>query len=137
MRCVSYSVVCLAAILWPIDHVSGEATGKQLPDAATDAVDIAIFLDAYCTSCHAGDEAAAELSFGKSQTAAELGQDHATIDKMLPMLRSRKMRPESEPQPPAEERKQVADWLAVRLAEVDCGDETYAGRPTLRRLNRF
>ena len=137
MRIVGYSLMFLAAILWPIDHVSGEETGNQLPVAATDAVNIVSFMDTYCTSCHEGDEAAAELSFEKFQTAAELGQAHATIDKMLRMLRSKKMPPESEPQPPADERKQVTDWLAARLAEVDCADETYAARPTLRRLNRF
>ena len=76
MRIVGYSLMFLAAILWPIDHVSGEETGNQLPVAATDAVNIVSFMDTYCTSCHEGDEAAAELSFEKFQTAAELGQAH-------------------------------------------------------------
>ena len=69
-------------------------------------------------------------------TAAAMSEDRATWRKVLTMLRARKMPPEDNPRPKAEEYAAVSAWLEATLDQADRVGSADPGRVTIRRLNR-
>ena len=93
------------------------------------------FVTQYCAACHSGAKAAAQLDLKSYATLDSVVGDHPNWARVLEKLSAKEMPPKALPQPSAEARQQVIDWIkAVRLAEVQkhAGDP---GRVLARRLS--
>ena len=108
------------------------------PDETTFKTKILPFLQKYCIDCHKGDKPGGGLSLDGYTTEAQArkarkdwgAMQHALAAKDMPPPKTKK------PQPSAEERVFVIDWISRSLTSVDCGGTRDPGRVTMRRLNR-
>ncbi len=95
------------------------------------------FLKKYCFDCHQGDEAEAGLALDKARHESDLLARRKTWEGVLDRIEIQAMPPaDYEPQPTAEERTAIAQWLDKTLFYVDCSVDRDPGRVTIRRLNR-
>jgi hypothetical protein len=78
----------------------------------------------------------AELSLNHFSDAASLQHGTAALDKMLNMLRNRKMPPKDEVRPTEDEYRQVSAWLDAYTTKAALWAPKNPGRVTLHRLNR-
>src|SRR5437773_8294852 len=93
------------------------------------------FLTSYCIVCHGGAAPAGQFDLRTYSTMAGVIQDYPHWAKVLEKLTANEMPPKVAPQPPADARQQVIDWvLAVRMNEArrNAGDP---GPVLLRRLS--
>jgi len=108
-------------------------TGAQKPAAVSDPVlerefsqTVRPFVNEYCADCHSGPRPEAQLdltSFAKLSSVLE-DLPHWTL--LMERLTHQEMPPSSEPQPPADLRRKVIDWVkAVRANEL----RKHAGDP--------
>jgi len=89
----------------------------------------------YCASCHTGNTPAAQFDLSAYDSVESVVRDFARWSLVLQRLSANEMPPKAVPQPPAEMRKQVIDWIdAVRAEEVrkNAGDP---GPVPARRLS--
>ncbi|MCH2129623.1 MAG: DUF1592 domain-containing protein [Pirellulaceae bacterium] len=108
-----------------------------LAEESVPSPDVIGFLEHHCVGCHDEEDSAANLSLHGFADRQQLADDHHTVQRIRKMLVSGKMPPAEQDQPSAEEKQQLVEWLDTKLAEVDCRQFPFAGRPTLRRLNRY
>jgi hypothetical protein len=117
----------LGAVFTPV------RTGAQKPAAVSDPVlerefsqTVRPFVNEYCADCHSGPRPEAQLdltSFAKLSSVLE-DLPHWTL--LMERLNHQEMPPSSEPQPPADLRQKVIDWVkAVRANEL----RKHAGDP--------
>src|SRR5688500_20333477 len=78
-------------------------------------------LAAYCTSCHTGEKAAAQLDLRQYTTAESVIQDFAKWERVRAKLASRQMPPPRSKQPSEQERRQIISW--IRSEERRVGKE--------------
>ena len=108
-------------------------TGAQKPAPVSDAAlerefsqTVRPFVSAYCADCHSGPQPEAQLdltSFAKLSSVLE-DLPHWTL--LMERLTHQEMPPRSQPQPPADLRQKVIDWVkAVRANEL----RKHAGDP--------
>ena len=108
-------------------------TGAQKPAPVSDPVlerefskTVRPFVQEYCADCHSGPQPEAQLdltSFAKLSSVLE-DLPHWTL--LMERLNHQEMPPDTEPQPPADLRQQVIDWVkAVRANEL----RKHAGDP--------
>ncbi|MEP6535142.1 MAG: DUF1592 domain-containing protein [Bryobacteraceae bacterium] len=93
------------------------------------------FLTRYCIGCHSGDSPAAQFDLRPYSTVSAVVRDYAHWTLALERLSAREMPPKQAPQPAAELRQEVIDWVKdVRLNEArkNAGDP---GPVLLRRLS--
>ena len=93
------------------------------------------FLTRYCIGCHSGDTPAAQFDLRPYSTVAAVVRDYAHWTLALERLSAKEMPPKQMPQPSAELRQEVIDWVkAVRMNEArkNAGDP---GPVLLRRLS--
>ena len=69
------------------------------------------FLDTYCTSCHSGAKAAAQLDLQQYSTYESVVQDFSRWNRVLARLKAAEMPPRQAKQPPGAARQQVIDWV--------------------------
>ncbi len=80
----------------------------------------------YCTGCHSGNSAAAQFDLKSYTTLASVVRDYPRWELVLSRLSANEMPPKQMPQPPAEARRQVIEWIqAVRAEEI----RKHAGDP--------
>jgi hypothetical protein len=93
------------------------------------------FLTRYCVGCHGGNTPAAGLDLRSYPTMASVVQDFAHWSTVSEKLAAKDMPPKVAPQPPADARQKVIDWIqSVRVSEA----RKNAGDPGLvlaRRLS--
>jgi len=93
------------------------------------------FVEKYCFGCHSGQTPAAQLDLKSYSTMEMVTRDYPRWALVLEKLTANAMPPKPVPQPPAEDRKHVIDWIqAVRTEEL----RKNAGDPGLvlpRRLS--
>lgn len=93
------------------------------------------FVNQYCKGCHSGQTPAAQLDLTSFTDTKSVLQDFAHWTLLLERLHAQEMPPKGTPQPPAERREQVIDWIkTVRANEL----RRTAGDPGLvlaRRLS--
>ncbi|SPE43336.1 conserved exported hypothetical protein [Candidatus Sulfopaludibacter sp. SbA3] len=93
------------------------------------------FVTRYCIGCHSGATPAAQLDLKSYTTMDSVVRDHARWALVMEKLTAKQMPPAPLPQPPAEGRQQVIDWIkAMRTNEA----RRNAGDPGLvlaRRLS--
>ena len=77
------------------------------------------FVETYCVACHSGDSPAAQFNLESYTTLDSVVRDHPRWELAARRLTANEMPPSSMPQPPAELRRQVIDWIgAMRAAEA-------------------
>ncbi len=74
------------------------------------------FLNTYCTTCHSGDKAPAQLDLRKYATAESVVEDFGRWNRVLGRLTAREMPPRQAKQPPEEARQRVIDWIQATWA---------------------
>jgi hypothetical protein len=123
--------------------VSGIIAIAAIPgaEAANSALDqqfaqtVRPFVTRYCIGCHSGETPAAQLDLKAYSTMDTVVRDHPRWALVLDKLTAKQMPPSPLPQPPAEARQQVIDWIkAMRLNEArkNAGDP---GQVLARRLS--
>ncbi len=93
------------------------------------------FLTRYCIVCHGGVTPAGQFDLRPYSTMASVIQDYPRWALVLDKLTAQEMPPKVAPQPPADARQQIIDWvLGVRMNEArrNAGDP---GPVLLRRLS--
>jgi len=124
---------------WPAGLVL--AAIFALPGAAAPALEdefesvVTPFVEQHCTACHSGESPAAQFDLKKYQTLDSVVEDHQHWALVLGRLKAGDMPPPALPQPDAESRQKVIDWIeAFRTAEArkNAGDP---GPVLARRLS--
>ncbi len=93
------------------------------------------FLNRYCVGCHGGDTPAAQFDLRSFPSMAAVVRDYPHWALVLERLTAREMPPKQAPQPPADARQEIIDWVqAVRMNEArkNAGDP---GPVLVRRLS--
>ncbi len=136
---------CLSQNLPAADDAAPAVTDK-LPSSASEMTrpagwaefqkTVQPFLVAHCISCHGDDMPEGEVSLNHFSDASSLARGTPTLDKMLTMLRSRKMPPKDEARPTEDEYGQVIAWLDAYTVQAELAAPPNPGHVTLRRLNR-
>jgi hypothetical protein len=80
----------------------------------------------YCVGCHSGSAPAAQFDLKAYDSMAPVVRDYPRWALVLERLKANEMPPRQAPQPPAEARRRVIDWIqAVRSEEI----RKHAGDP--------
>ena len=97
------------------------ASALALPAArAVDfATEVRPVLEKYCFKCHGAEKQKGGVKLSDSADVAAIYRDVKTWDKALAEMRDRAMPPEGKPQPGAEERTRVMEWLDHTLNDPD------------------
>ncbi len=93
------------------------------------------FVAQYCVGCHSGETPAAQFDLKAFSTLEAVNRDYPRWALVLEKLTAKEMPPKPLPQPPAEARQRVIDWIkAVRSEEArkNAGDP---GPVLARRLS--
>ncbi len=111
----------------PIAQVKG---GAAIPKPVRAALEI------YCFGCH--DDASRKGKFSLESLSAEFGGTAAFHDweRTFDKIASGEMPPKKKPQPMAQEREQITDWLRGNLQSASRERQQRDGRAASRRLNR-
>ncbi|MGD1071322.1 MAG: DUF1592 domain-containing protein [Bryobacteraceae bacterium] len=73
----------------------------------------------YCVGCHSGSSAAAQFDLSAYDSIAPVVRDYPRWELVLKRLTANEMPPKQAPQPPAEARRQVVEWIqSVRAEEI-------------------
>jgi hypothetical protein len=127
------------ALLLAICVVAGPAAAADDPQAGLPGGEYAQrvlpLLTKYCSDCHAGAGAEAGIDVTKYDTAGSILADREAWGRIAVMLDFGGMPPDEQPQPTADERKLLGEWINGMLA-LDCTQVRDPGRVTIRRLNR-
>src|SRR3974390_3124240 len=93
------------------------------------------FLTRYCIGCHGGDTPAAQFDLRPYTTMSAVVHDPARWALVMGRLSAGEMPPKPLPQPPADLRQEVIDWVqAVRMNEARKHDGD-PGPVLVRRLS--
>lgn len=90
----------------------------------------------YCAECHNGDDAEAGISFAKYTDEVSMLKDRRTWERTFEMISNGTMPPADSPQPSADEKARLLDYLEGALFRIDCSKVFDPGRVTIRRLSR-
>ncbi len=149
-------MVPLAGLALPLARLAvaapGQAAGKPAAGAArtkpatpakaaapaSDVFEKSVrpFVAKYCVSCHGDKSNTADVNLQVFRTAASVGKDPHTWEKVVQKLRSGEMPPEGSPKPAAAAVKTVTAWIEGEFARLDREARPDPGRVTARRLNR-
>ena len=94
----------------------------QPPNAALErgfTQNVRPFVNEYCVSCHSGAKPAAQLDLKSFTTLSSVVQDLPHWVSLMERIDHQEMPPKPLPQPPAEKRQQVVEWVkSVRAEEL-------------------
>jgi hypothetical protein len=93
------------------------------------------FVQKYCVDCHGGDSPAAQFNLESYTTLDSVVRDNAHWALAAGRLTAKEMPPSSMPQPPAELRQQVIDWIKAMRAEEARKNAGDPGIVLARRLS--
>jgi len=91
----------------------------------------------YCYGCHGPDEQENDLRVDTLDRDFVNGRDGETWHDMHDVLILGDMPPEDEPQPSADERQLVIDWITAELERATEAKRATGGRGVIRRLTRY
>ncbi len=89
----------------------------------------------YCYDCHADGERKGNVAFDEFKSDAALLGGHELWLGVLKNMRAGLMPPKKKPQPTAEERRRIEEWIKFEAFGIDPKNPD-PGRVTVRRLNR-
>lgn len=98
--------------------------------------DILPLLSRFCSDCHSGDSPNAGIDFDQLDIAKSATTDRNVWKKTHVQLSNHIMPPPDAELPSDSERKLIEDWIQSQALAVPCDGPRFAGRVTLRRLNR-
>lgn len=90
----------------------------------------------YCFQCHGGDIQEADLRIDDLNANLVEGQHGGQWSEILDALNRGDMPPENEPQPSAQERDKIVNWLSSEINRAAVLRRSTGGQVTLRRLTR-
>ncbi|HUB79338.1 MAG TPA: DUF1592 domain-containing protein [Bryobacteraceae bacterium] len=93
------------------------------------------FVEKYCAVCHSGDSPAGQFDLGSYTTVDSVVRDHPRWALAARRLTAHEMPPSTMPQPPAELRQQVIDWIGAMRAEEARKNAGAPGIVLARRLS--
>ncbi len=96
---------------------------------------IAPLLSRYCYGCHGNGKQKGDVSLDSWKDPSARDSDKKLWERVLQVVQTHEMPPESKPQPTNREREQLTQWIERTVFDCDC-DRPDPGRVTLRRLNR-
>src|SRR6267143_4891525 len=135
MRCnarIITRLVALGSIIIPWMRAAEPANS---PLERSFAQTVRPFLARYCIGCHGGNTPAAQFDLRPYSTMTAVVRDYPRWTQVLERLSVKEMPPKQAPQPPADARQMVIDWVhAVRMNEArkNAGDP---GPVLVRRLS--
>ena len=94
-------------------------------------------MEKHCFACHGADLAEKGLRLDTLAPEFAAADKSRTWTKILDRVESGEMPPKDEPRPTDSERKQLTDWLNVRLLAAEQSVQPSPGTIGLRRLNRL
>lgn len=97
--------------------------------------DIGPLIENYCYDCHADGANKGNVAFDEFESDVEVLQHPQLWLQVLKNLRAGLMPPAKKPQPTAEEKQRIEQWIKHSVIAADPVDPD-PGRVTLRRLNR-
>ena len=127
-----------AALLLLAPVFGGRARAADNTDAQleqTFSSTVRPFLDRYCTECHAGDKATAQLDFRRYTTLSSVIEDHRRWSLVREKLSAKQMPPEAMPQPAPEARAAVIAWFDELLKNETRKNAGDPGVVLARRLS--
>ncbi|MCM3879707.1 MAG: DUF1592 domain-containing protein [Vicinamibacterales bacterium] len=99
-------------ILGSVAMPATKAAPPQAVDPDRDFADnVRPFLNTYCTGCHSGEKAAAQLDLRQYSTLASVVEDYGRWNRVLARLSAGEMPPKQMKQPPDEARQHVIAWI--------------------------
>ena len=134
---VAGAIALLLLAVLPL--MSGKRTGNSVaaePPKPSYSSDVLPIVKKYCAECHGSDEPEAGISFAKYADEAALLKDRKTWERCFEVISQGAMPPADSPQPTAEERAKLVEYLEGTLFRIDCTKISDPGRVTIRRLNR-
>jgi hypothetical protein len=104
-------IVALCA--WPAFGASNPPLGQQFTQT------VRPILAKYCVGCHSGNSAAAQFDLKAYDTVGPVLRDYPRWELVLARLNANEMPPKQAPQPSAETRRQIIEWIqAIRAGEI-------------------
>jgi mono/diheme cytochrome c family protein len=143
------AVVTVCALLvwsWLPGKIGGGApnvaAAQNAPDAAPPprnvfGEDVVPILQKYCAHCHTGDDAQGGFVLTDYRDESGVLKHRHRWERLTNLVSAGVMPPADEPQPSAQEKERLLDYLESTLFHIDCSKITDPGRVTIRRLNRF
>lgn len=134
---VAGAIALLLLAVLPL--MSGKRTGNSVAAESPKtsySSDVLPIVKKYCGDCHNGDEPEAGISFAKYVDEAALLKDRKTWERCFEMISQGSMPPADSPQPTADEKAKLIEYLEEALFRIDCTKISDPGRVTIRRLNR-
>ncbi len=107
----------------------GQESDKQF------ATKVKPFLNSYCTGCHSGANAAAQLDLTQYRSAADLTKDHARWALIGERVESLSMPPKGMKQPSVEDREAMQQWVRTVLKTEAAKNAGDPGLVLTRRLS--
>jgi len=93
-------------------------------------------LSKFCGDCHSGDVPDAGIAFETLDVSRSATTDRNIWKRVFAQLDNRAMPPPDAAEPNEVQRRLVLDWIQQQALKIPCENLRFAGRPTLRRLNR-
>jgi hypothetical protein len=93
------------------------------------------FLKTYCTSCHSGEKAAAQLDLSAYGTTAAVVEDYSRWNIVLSKLTAKQMPPPRSKQPPEAARRHVVAWIESTWKSEALKNDGDPGLVLARRLS--
>jgi hypothetical protein len=113
-----------------------QARASDLPSVTQFRREVQPLLEKYCFDCHADGANKGNVAFDEFKADAAIVGDHELWLKALKNLRAGLMPPARKPQPTADEKSVIDQWIKRSVFEIDPQNPD-PGRVTVRRLNRI
>ena len=135
---VSALAAVVAAVVWPMIGTKHSSAAPQTVSAPMSEFPSVVtpFTQKYCLNCHGSEKPEAGISFAKFVDEKTMLKDRRTWQRAFEMVTSGEMPPRDEPQPTADEKAKLLEYLDEKLHRIDCSQVSDPGRVTVRRLNR-
>src|SRR5260370_1824768 len=91
------------------------------------------FLASYCVGCHGGATPAAQFDLQPYTTVAAVVRDYPRWNLVLEKLTAKEMPPKQAPQPPADVRQEVIDWVRAERTNEARQNAGHPGPVMVRR----
>jgi hypothetical protein len=129
-------VCCLAPTLRATAADSSKGSrSRPLARATSFEKTVLPTLTRYCYDCHGNGKHKGDTVLDAWRDEAAAIADQKIWERVLQKVQNHEMPPENKPQPSANEREILTQWIDAKVFHCDC-DHPDPGRVTLRRLNR-
>jgi hypothetical protein len=128
--------IAFAPPIMTVSHDS-PAIAKDLATSDTFGERIVPLLDRYCVDCHSKDGSEAGIVLDRyPDREAAIKDSGRTWLRVRDAVEGHVMPPADEPQPTAEERDRIVNWIEDDYLPAQCGQRGGAAPVVIRRLNR-